>query len=84
MMTEQHAQPSSIKWSRVIAHVAGVISLLALTLAFFTFNAPVLLASLVLAIVGLVTGIRARAEIAITLAVLAVVGIVAFVIMLTL
>lgn len=79
-MTEQHehdvhhAQSDAVRWPRIIAHVGGVVALLLLALAFLTFNAIALLLSFVLAVVGLIAGIRARAEVGITLAVLAILG----------
>ncbi|MFJ8966036.1 hypothetical protein ACIRG5_42270 [Lentzea sp. NPDC102401] len=62
------------------ALVASIVGLLLLFLAFLTFNAPVLLVSFVAAIVGLVAGVRTRHEVAITIAVLAILGGIALII----
>jgi hypothetical protein len=76
----QHTQPDTVRWLRVTAHVGGVVALLLLALAFFTFNAIALLLSFVTAIAGLIAGIRARAEVGITLAALAIIGCVALIV----
>lgn len=79
MMTEQY-QPDTVRWPRIIAHVGGVLALLLLTVAFLTFQVIPLLLSFVVAIVALIAGIRSRAEVGITLAVLAILGCIGLVI----
>jgi hypothetical protein len=79
MMTEQY-QPDTVRWSRITAHAGGVVALLLLAVAFLTFHVVPLLLSFVLAVVALVAGIRARAEVGITLAVLALLGCIALIV----